>query len=204
MSRTNQRLKIVEYWMQKEPSFIDDPYKPSCFACGFDGYGGWNTWGTARLDEAHIVAESIGGKAEPSNLLLLCKRCHSEAPMTSIPWVLLDWARQRQSHVEYAWTRAESAIRDAGIENDQVARHIDLISKRAILAAMKALRVDRHPHCYSPDFAGVAAAMKIWLDMQDGVTRLAPEESTARAVRAMRPHRSRVPLSHEQAMLPLA
>lgn len=204
MSRTNWRKKIVEYWMKVEPSFVDDPDTPACFACGFDGYCGWNTWGAARLEEAHIIAASIGGKVEPENLLLLCKRCHAEAPMTSVPWILLDWVRQRQSHVAYVWEQAESAIGASGIDRDQLERHIDLLSAKAVVAAMKALRVDRHPRCYSPDFAGVAAAMKIWLDIQDGITRPTSGGVVVKAARAMSQRQHRTGFLHEQAGLPFA
>jgi hypothetical protein len=201
MAHGGRRRKIVDYWMAVEPSFVDDPDVPSCFACGFDGSGEWGGWGTARLEEAHIIADSIGGKAEPSNLLLLCPRCHRDAPMSSVPFVLLDWVKRRESYVEFIWGQMSSAVAAIGFDEDQIARHVGLMSRGAIRAALRALRIDRHPQQLSPNFAGIAAAMKIWLDMQDGISRPA-QTAKETGVRAATLVKKPPPASHTQARLP--
>ncbi len=49
---------------------------------------------TTRLHRCHIVPDALGGKAEPSNLVLLCARCHRENPDVSDPGMMWSWIRQ--------------------------------------------------------------------------------------------------------------
>lgn len=56
----------------------------------------WNYPDVKRtLNRCHIIPRSLGGKDEPSNLVLLCERCHKESPDTVYPQMMLMWIYQR-------------------------------------------------------------------------------------------------------------
>lgn len=54
-----------------------------CWRCGYE----------RDLERCHIIPDSLGGKDEPSNLVLLCKRCHAEGPNVTDPEIMWDWIR---------------------------------------------------------------------------------------------------------------
>lgn len=49
-----------------------------CWRCGYE----------RNLQRCHIIPDSLGGKDEPSNLVLLCKRCHAEGPNVTDPEIM--------------------------------------------------------------------------------------------------------------------
>ncbi len=79
--------EIVDYWF----SIVDEcglsvdaaEAHERCWRCGCKG----------TLERAHIVPASLGGRDEPSNLVLLCRRCHLENPNVSDPEIMWDWIR---------------------------------------------------------------------------------------------------------------
>ncbi|MEH2168064.1 MAG: HNH endonuclease [Nostoc sp.] len=78
---------IVSYWARHEDESglaIDwsDAYK-RCWRCGYQ----------SRLERCHIVPDSLGGLDAPSNLVLLCRRCHGEAPNVADPHFMWIWLR---------------------------------------------------------------------------------------------------------------
>lgn len=87
MPATNIRhQEIVKYWAARETECglgVDwAEAHERCWRCGHK----------SRLDRCHIVPESLGGRNEPSNLVLLCGRCHREAPNvrdTRFMWIWL-------------------------------------------------------------------------------------------------------------------
>lgn len=98
--------------------------EPSCFACGWmaadpdDDPVLWDVWDRASLERCHLVPHALGGTDEPANLVLLCGRCHAEAPDVGDPRYMLRWIAVR----EY-WGRAfvrelDSAIRLAGLTDE--------------------------------------------------------------------------------------
>ena len=53
-----------------------------CFACRRE----------CSLQRAHLIPNSVGGTGDPENLVLLCARCHREAPMIgSSAQPMIDW-----------------------------------------------------------------------------------------------------------------
>ena len=91
---TKQSIKttkedIVNYWffeqMIDESGLSVDAAEAyeRCWRCGCE----------KRLERCHIIPESLGGKDEPSNLVLLCHRCHIENPNISDPEIMWDWIR---------------------------------------------------------------------------------------------------------------
>lgn len=79
--------EVVAYWTrhQDECGLSVDwaEAHERCWRCGCQ----------KNLERCHIVPDSLGGKDEASNLVLLCKRCHAEGPNVEDPEIMWDWIR---------------------------------------------------------------------------------------------------------------
>lgn len=104
---------IALWWFEHQDRdarpFVLDLGEPACFACRWypDGCEVSDTvtlkaaWALrAKLDRAHLKPHSLGGDNDPSNIVLLCKTCHREAPDWDEPAEMLAWV-QRRAH----WSR---------------------------------------------------------------------------------------------------
>ena len=84
--------QIVEYWNSKvnELDITVDwcEAEKCCWRCGIE----------TSLQRAHIIPDSLGGKDEPANLILLCGRCHGEAPNVTDPEIMWDWLKAYNTH----------------------------------------------------------------------------------------------------------
>ena len=78
--------KIVEYWEVNQCECdlgIDwSEAKGRCWRCSKE---------SKSIEKCHIVPHSLGGSNEPSNFVLLCKRCHREAPNVNDSRGMWDW-----------------------------------------------------------------------------------------------------------------
>ena len=82
---------IVRHWAE-QGTFrrVESDEDKNCFACGDPA---------RSLERCHLVAEAQGGGAEVSNIVLLCKRCHLEAPMIgSSAQPMIDWISRREDY----------------------------------------------------------------------------------------------------------
>lgn len=98
LRRKNRRPKIktsvneiIDYWEQREDETdlsVDwlDAHK-ICWRCGCK----------RKLQKCHIIPHSLGGKDEPSNLVLLCERCHIDAPNLNSKTFMWDWIRSNST-----------------------------------------------------------------------------------------------------------
>lgn len=81
--------EIVNYWFSEcrvtESGLSVDATEAMdrCWRCGCEHH----------LERCHIIPESLGGKDEPSNLVLLCHRCHIDNPNINDPEIMWDWIR---------------------------------------------------------------------------------------------------------------
>ena len=79
--------KIVDYWSKNEDecglSVDFSEAHERCWRCGHK----------RKLERCHIVPASLGGADEPSNFVLLCKKCHEENPNVTDPQIMWDWLR---------------------------------------------------------------------------------------------------------------
>ena len=79
--------EIIDYWIQ----YIDEcgmnfdwaEADEVCWRCGCE----------RKLYRCHIVPNSLGGKDEPSNFVLLCAECHQEAPNVEDKQFMCDWIK---------------------------------------------------------------------------------------------------------------
>lgn len=81
------KKEIVDYWASKQEEVglsVDwSEAHERCWRCGYK----------KPLERCHIIPDSLGGKDEPENLVLLCKRCHIEAPNVEDKNFMWDWIR---------------------------------------------------------------------------------------------------------------
>lgn len=79
--------EIITYWEQRVDECglsVDwSEAESHCWRCGYE----------KDLERCHIIPDSLGGKDEPSNLVLLCKRCHAEGPNVTDPEIMWDWIK---------------------------------------------------------------------------------------------------------------
>ncbi|MEW4529902.1 HNH endonuclease [Maioricimonas sp. JC845] len=84
---STSKKAVVDYWeTRQDESGLGVDWSEAldrCWRCGYE----------ARLERCHIVPASLGGLDEPSNLVLLCKRCHQEAPNFDDPKYMWIWIR---------------------------------------------------------------------------------------------------------------
>ena len=84
--KTSQQ-EIVDYWTRHEDEcglavdWVEAHER--CWRCGY----------RSRLERCHIIPHSLGGLDTPSNLVLLCCRCHREAPNVADPRFMWIWLR---------------------------------------------------------------------------------------------------------------
>lgn len=79
--------EIIDYWENKqyegELSVDWSEAGERCWRCGYK----------KPLERCHIIPDSLGGKDETSNMVLLCKRCHIEAPNVEDKNFMWYWIR---------------------------------------------------------------------------------------------------------------
>lgn len=94
--KTTQK-QIVEYWSKRINDmdiFVDwSEAEKHCWRCG----------SPENLQRAHIVPDSLGGFDSPDNLILLCDKCHSEAPNVTDPEIMWDWLTAYNSYRLYSF-----------------------------------------------------------------------------------------------------
>ena len=83
----NDYRDIINYWYsQYDESELSVDYAKAhkrCWRCGEE----------RSLEKCHIVPRALQGVDAPSNLVLLCKKCHLENPNVSDPEIMWDWLK---------------------------------------------------------------------------------------------------------------
>ncbi len=87
MSTNTNKKDIVKYWAKRIPEtelsvdWADADVR--CWRCGY----------LRCLEKCHIVPNALGGHDAPENLVLLCKKCHKEAPNSNDSEFFWDWLK---------------------------------------------------------------------------------------------------------------
>lgn len=91
--------EIVDYWaIQIEECELSVDWADAHERC-------WRCGCKAGLERCHIVPDSLGGKDEPANFVLLCKRCHADGPNVEDPEIMWDWLNAyKVSFYDSFWT----------------------------------------------------------------------------------------------------
>ena len=80
----------------------------SCWRCGVPGSSKGRSYGrTPPLERCHIVPRMLGGSGDASNLVLLCRTCHNEAPDVD------------DTEFMWQWIRATSSTKPGDLWNDR-------------------------------------------------------------------------------------
>jgi hypothetical protein len=80
--------EIVQYWsLHKDESELGVDWLEAHERC-------WRCAYKRNLERCHIVPDSLGGADHPSNLVLLCKHCHREAPNIADSRFMWIWIRE--------------------------------------------------------------------------------------------------------------
>jgi hypothetical protein len=91
--------EIVEYWGSR----IDESELSIDFAEA--GERCWRCAYKSKLHKCHVIPDSLGGEDTPSNLVLLCRRCHIEAPNIMDKDFFWEWLKaQKASFYDTYWT----------------------------------------------------------------------------------------------------
>ena len=53
----------------------------------------WRCGKETELQRCHLIPDSLGGKDEASNIVLLCDKCHKEGPNVADPEIMWDWIK---------------------------------------------------------------------------------------------------------------
>lgn len=90
--------EIVDYWAgHQDESDLSVDFSEAHERC-------WRCGCKRRLQRCHIVPDSLGGQDEPSNLVLLCARCHLENPNVADPHIMWDWLKAyKESFYDTFW-----------------------------------------------------------------------------------------------------
>jgi hypothetical protein len=79
--------EIVEYWANNQDECgLSVDWAEAEKLC-------WRCAHKRLLQRCHIVPRALGGDESPSNLILLCAQCHSEAPNVADPEFMWVWLR---------------------------------------------------------------------------------------------------------------
>lgn len=72
--------EIRDYWLSRFDWLEYDLL--TCFACNSQH---------KRLEKCHLKPKALGGSDKAENLVLLCNRCHRNAPNTVYKDIMLSW-----------------------------------------------------------------------------------------------------------------
>lgn len=79
------KKEIVDYWCnRKDETLLSVDWSEAgtrCWRCGYK----------SNLQRCHIIPDSLGGEDTPSNFVLLCERCHIDAPNVEDKNFMWDW-----------------------------------------------------------------------------------------------------------------
>jgi len=122
---------IANYWMRKvhtmpyekikEDAFLSKLLSvefdvPECFACAKKSQSASSSknFNKAKfLERCHMIPKSLGGSDDASNLVLLCKACHKEAPDIKDPKWFKQWFINKKPLIKEQFERYASIDRNA-------------------------------------------------------------------------------------------
>jgi hypothetical protein len=79
--------EIVDYWARRQDECgLSVDWAEAHERC-------WRCGEKSKLERCHIVPRSLGGADSPENLVLLCFRCHREAPNVDDASFMWQWLR---------------------------------------------------------------------------------------------------------------
>lgn len=129
------RVAIARWWIRQPGNPFDiSEMELSCFACGyyFNGRydGSVEKANKMPLERAHIIAHSEGGPNDPSNYVLLCKKCHAAAPMSVSREHFLSWCERRPHYMRVQIDELVGELAHLGVNANEFTRGgVDMFSE---------------------------------------------------------------------------
>lgn len=121
--RIKRRRQKAKQWIKDAVAYWEDRIYEGDIGCDWDeaDIRCWRCGYLRSCQKCHIVAKSLGGSDEVSNLIPLCADCHDEMPNVVDPSEVWKWiaADHGELHDTY-WTNR--AIRQAGLSNEDFVR----------------------------------------------------------------------------------
>lgn len=122
-------FKVIEYTGKlNQMEIMVDEYEPCCWACKcydwepedkyktFEQLWDWEPT-SYYLEKCHILPKMLGGTDDPSNLFLLCKKCHYESPDTINPDNFFAWVVYKRTYETYGKTHVDNLIKAAKMKS---------------------------------------------------------------------------------------
>ena len=83
-----KKQDIINYWIKyiDESDGMNFDWAEADKVC-------WRCGCYRKLQRCHIIPDSLGGKDEPCNFVLLCSECHQEAPNVESKTFMWDWIK---------------------------------------------------------------------------------------------------------------
>lgn len=168
--------EIADYWFarvdESDLSVDASEAHERCWRCGCK----------RGLQRCHIIPDSLGGSAEPSNLVLLCSRCHLDNPNVVDPEIMWDWIRAykvpfydtfwyAQGMREYEFIYKKSLIEEFKARNIVGFEGIEAFNEVVREEAQKATYHFGDPHLNIATLAGVIRMALKRYDEEQGVNR---------------------------------
>lgn len=172
------KKEIVDYWCRRKDEILLSvdwaEAEERCWRCGYK----------SRLQRCHIIPASLGGKDTPSNFVLLCERCHIDAPNVEDENFMWDWiiANKTMFYDTFFQIRAFKEyefIYNKKFKNELIER--DILSQRDydIFFNLQIGRTVNHfAHPWRND-ATEAGILKMRIDAFDAKYRNKPRKSKA-------------------------
>jgi HNH endonuclease len=162
---------IFDYWFEHGPYEGDmgcdwSDALTCCWRCGLDD---------RTLERCHIIPHQapFNGPDTPSNLVLLCRQCHREAPCCDDPGVI--WAWIKRTHSTFAGSIWAERLRDAieretGKTSEELFDGIDLEAFLPLYKTVRESRSGAHP--------GDSTATMVWALQQTLKELRSPDTAT--------------------------
>jgi hypothetical protein len=182
-------VAVANYWSQRD-TFDRDWDHPGCFACGDWSQRDCSTvkpesrleaqWQHSGLERCHLIARAEGGTNDVSNIVLLCKRCHANAPMTGIsPQPMIHWINRQEDYILRMFRRLVKeieAIRPTLLEEVEALGLSDKEWKMVLAVSARAMRLGYHGFQRAEQlmFASWAAVIQNIVDSLGPPTSIAP------------------------------
>ena len=122
--------EIIDYWETRidecEISVDFSEAHERCWRCGYKSV----------LHRCHIIPHSLGGEDHPNNLVLLCKRCHVEAPNIKDAEFFWDWLKAQETNLYGTYWTIRGFVEYEHIYKEDII--LSLMSKKVSLEEFKA------------------------------------------------------------------
>ncbi len=133
----------------------------------------WRCSSQREIQRCHIVPKALGGKDAKENYVLLCKRCHAEAPNVIMPQIMWDWISAYRAHYpndlwsqvalkEYEFLYGKSLGCDIQMLLEQTDADIDLEEAMALFDLLANEAITQATHHFGQSYFNTATMVGVY------------------------------------------